>query len=150
MNFQKYLETTKASTYTERGLLDSLALKFQDGSAGLIDERAAERSLQILSENLIGKLKKILQHYNSPVVPDSGYDAVEILRNIGAISDEDSSFFRKILGFRNALVHDYMNFDREIVKKIILNRDYGKLCDFLIDEAEYPEVIRKRIENITL
>ncbi|MFW6308292.1 MAG: type VII toxin-antitoxin system HepT family RNase toxin [Campylobacterales bacterium] len=150
MNFQKYLETTKASTNTERGLLDSLVMKFKDGSADLIDERAAERSLQILSENLIGKLKKILQHYNSPVVPDSGYDAVEILRNIGAISDEDSSFFRKILGFRNALVHDYMNFDREIVKKIILNGDYRKLCDFLVDEVEYPEVIRRRIENITL
>ncbi|MFP4333027.1 MAG: type VII toxin-antitoxin system HepT family RNase toxin [Campylobacterales bacterium] len=150
MNFQKCLETTKASTNTERGLLDSLVMKFKDRSADLIDERAAERSLQILSENLIGKLKKILQHYNSPVVPDSGYDAVEILRNIGAISDEDSSFFRKILGFRNALVHDYMNFDREIVKKIILSRDYEKLCDFLVDEVEYSEVIRRRIENITL
>lgn len=150
MNFQKYLETTIANTNTERRLLDSLAFKFRDGSAGLIEKRAAERSLQILSENLIGKLKKILQHYNSPVVPESGYDAMEILRNIGAISDEDSSFFRKILGFRNALVHDYMNFDREIVKNIILNGDYVKLCDFLIGKVEYPEIIIKRIESITL
>jgi uncharacterized protein YutE (UPF0331/DUF86 family) len=148
MTFPDYLAKTKAVANEEGTILDSLHQ--QHKLHGRLDEmqvRAAERSLQIMVENLIGRCKKVLQYYDSPLIPLSGYDSAEILKNVGFYEDEEFVQIRRFFGFRNAIVHDYMDLDRSIVAKIIEHQDYKQLEDFLIRPFQENGVIRKRIEN---
>lgn len=63
-------------------------------------------------------------------------------------TDEEAPFYRKIIGFRNALVRDYMNFSREIVVEIVRSKSYLTLAEILKADADYPAVIIRRIENL--
>ena len=48
------------------------------------------------------------------------------------------------------MIHDYMKFNNEILYKILQNREYMDIYNFLIDEANYSDVVIKRIENFSL
>jgi hypothetical protein len=63
MNFEDYLNSTIKIANEEKDILDQLHDKFQDAKIDALFIRVAERSLQILSENMIGKFKKVLQYY---------------------------------------------------------------------------------------
>ncbi len=147
MNFKDYLNSTIKIANEEKDILDQLHDKFQDAKIDALFIRAAERSLQILSENMIGKFKKVLQYYNCQIIPNSGYDALQILHTVGIFDEIQERKFRKILGFRNALVHDYMEFNRKIVITIVRDRDYMFLYEFLIEKSHYKEIFIRRIEN---
>lgn len=148
MTFHDYLHKTKIVAMEEMAVLERVYEQFSlHGKLDEMEQRAAERSLQIMIENLIGKCKKILQHYDSPVIPLSGYDSAEILKNIGFYEEEEFVQIRRFFGFRNAIVHDYMDLDRSVVIRIIENKDYKKLEVFLIQEFRDSELIRKRIQN---
>lgn len=54
---------------------------------------------------------------------------------------------KNILGFRNVLIHDYLDFDRDIIIRIIKNRDYIFVYNFLIQEINYSSLLIKRVEN---
>lgn len=148
MTFQDYLNKTKIVAMEEMAVLEHIHERFSlHRKLDDMEQRAAERSLQIMIENLIGKCKKILQYYDSPVIPLSGYDSAEILKNIGFYEEEEFVQIRRFFGFRNAIVHDYMDLDRSVVTRIIENKDYKKLEVFLIQEFKDNELIRKRIQN---
>jgi len=148
MTFPDYLARTAVIAIEEKNILDDLHQKISlNGTLDGIQSRAAERSLQIMIENLIGRCKKILQHYDSPVIPLSGYDSAEILKNVGFFEDEEFNAIRRLFGFRNAIVHDYMDLDRLIVKAIIEKKEYFILVDFLMKDFTENDIIRKRIEN---
>ena len=150
MTFQSYLDSTVETANAEKEILDELSESFSKDIVTPASYRAAERSLQILTENMIGKFKKILKHYGSPVIPNRAYDALEVLENVGAISEENAQFYKKVIGFRNALVHDYMDFDRELVKAILLSKDYMKVYAFLLQTPKLSDLTIKRLENYTL
>ena len=147
MTFQSYLDSTMETANAEKEILDELSQQFIDAKITPTSYRAAERSLQILTENMIGKFKKILKHYGSPVIPNRAYDALSILVNVGVMSEEDEQFYKKVIGFRNALVHDYMDFDRELVKQIVISKDYLKVYDFLVETPRLSNLTIKRLEN---
>jgi uncharacterized protein YutE (UPF0331/DUF86 family) len=148
MTFHDYLAKTNSVAAQEKNVLDTLYRDYkQQGTLDDMQLRAAERSLQIMIENLIGRCKKILQYYNSPIIPLSGYDSAEILKNVGFYEDEEFVQIRRFFGFRNAIVHDYMDLDRTVVTKIIGNQEYLKLEIFLVCPFEENGLIRKRIEN---
>jgi len=73
MKFQDYLDKTVDIAEEEKEILDELSSK---ESLNKIELRAAKSSLQTLIENSIGKAKKILKHYDCPIVPTRGRDAV--------------------------------------------------------------------------
>ncbi|MDD5400780.1 MAG: DUF86 domain-containing protein [Sulfurimonas sp.] len=148
MTFHNFLDRTKAVAIEERTILDTLYRYFkQNETLDEMQTRAAVRSLQIMIENLIGRCKKVLQHYNSPIIPPSGYDSAEILKNVGFYEDEEFVQIRRFFGFRNAIVHDYMDLDRKVVLNIVGNQDYLLLESFLVRPFQENSVIRKRIEN---
>ncbi|MDD5211746.1 MAG: hypothetical protein PHV62_04980 [Sulfuricurvum sp.] len=102
MTFTDYLAKTRLIAIEEKGILDDLHQRIiLNGSLDGIQNRAAERSLQIMIENLIGRCKKVLQHYDSPVIPLSGYDSAEILKNVGFFEEEDFNAMRRLFGFRS-------------------------------------------------
>ena len=83
-----------------------------------LEYRAAERTLQVSIEACIG----VAKHWAKGLAghsPQDAYQAFEILVQRGAQPAEGLSGWRKIIGLRNALVHDYLNIDPEIIRSVI-------------------------------
>lgn len=89
--------------------------------------RAAERSLQLLTEACIGIAKQSLKGVGKEV-PADARKAFSKLRMLGL--DPTGADWNKIIGMRNALVHDYLNLDPERVLEVIKNKHYYVLLDF--------------------
>ncbi|MGY6276296.1 type VII toxin-antitoxin system HepT family RNase toxin [Methylomonas sp. MgM2] len=90
--------------------------------------RAAERTLQILIEACIS----IAKHWNYTLyktAPADAYSAFEKLSQQGIEGINDIEW-RKIIGMRNALVHDYLNIEPEIIRALIKNAAYTGLLKF--------------------
>ena len=147
MDFQSYLQSSVEVAETETAILDQLREK-EDLSP--IEIRAAKSSFQTLIENCIGKAKRMLKHYDCPIVPKSGRDAVLFLYETGAIDDDLYKELSAAVGFRNAMIHDYMNFSEEVLINLLNEGRYRILRDFLVWEPKLSDVVRKRIETFIL
>ena len=147
MKFQDYLHKTIDIAKIEKDILDRLSTQNELSD---IEIRAAKNSLQVLIENSIGKAKKILKHYYCPMTPKSGRDAFSFMYEIGLIDDETYKSLLSAVGFRNALIHDYMNFNDDILFRLLRERGYKAIFDFLVSDVNYPDVLIKKIENFEL
>ena len=147
MKFQDYLHKTIDIAKIEKDILDRLSM--QDALSD-IEIRAAKNSLQVLIENSIGKAKKILKYYYCPMTPKSGRDAFSFMYEIGLIDDELYQSLLSSVGFRNALIHDYMNFDDDILLRLLQEKGYKAIFDFLVLDVNYSDALIKRIENFEL
>ena len=90
--------------------------------------RAAERTLQVLIEACIG----IAKHWNYVLyktAPADAYAAFEKLSQQGVEVVNDVEW-RKIIGMRNALVHDYLNIEPDIIRAVIRKMAYNDLLEF--------------------
>jgi len=95
---------------------------------GRYEYRAAERSLQVLIEACIG----IAKHWSyalNETAPADAYAAFENLAQLG-VDEIDIIAWRKIIGMRNALVHDYLNIEPEIIRLVIKSKSFQTLFDF--------------------
>ncbi len=149
MNFEDYLQKSKDIADEEKEILDLLSSKGVD-TLSKIEIRAVKSSLQTLIENSIGKAKKILKYYNCPIVPSRSKDAVYFLYECGAISDEMYRGLVSAIGFRNCLVHDYMKFDVDIMFKILKEKRYMDIYDFIVGDSKYSKTVVSRIESYSL
>ncbi|WP_159818000.1 type VII toxin-antitoxin system HepT family RNase toxin [Colwellia sp. 20A7] len=93
------------------------------------DYRAAERLLQLLTEVSIGLSKHWLKSINKES-SSNAYQTFVALESLNLIRDTELIEWRKIIGLRNALVHDYLNVDKAIVKLIIKDRKYQTVLLF--------------------
>ena len=140
MRFQDYLHKTTDIAKIEKDILDRLSTK---DVLSDIEIRAAKNSLQVLIENSIGKAKKILKHYYCPMTPKSGRDAFFFMYEL-------YQSLLSAMGFRNALIHDYMNFDDDILLRLLQEKGYQPIYDFLVLDVHYSDALIKRIENFEL
>lgn len=62
--------------------------------------------------------------------PQDAYQAFEILARRGELSPDTLIGWRKISGLRNALVHDYLNIDPEIIRSVIAQGYSDQLFTF--------------------
>ncbi len=90
--------------------------------------KAAERLLQVLIEVCIGVAKQWAYALNK-TAPADAYSAFELLAQLGVKEVSDISW-KQIIGMRNALVHDYLNIDPEIIRLVIKDKKYEELVVF--------------------
>ncbi len=94
------------------------------------DYYATERLLQVLVEACIGISKHWLKSLKK-TVPNDAYKTFELLVQFNLLPESDLTTWRKIIGLRNALVHDYLNLDRRIVLSVLREKHYFQLNDFI-------------------
>jgi uncharacterized protein YutE (UPF0331/DUF86 family) len=100
------------------------------------DTLAIQRALQILVESVIGMSRYVAEVALGIRVAKSR-ESLDELRRAGVLHRETHARLMKIVGFRNALVHDYLNIDDAIVEAIVRKREYGFLLDVLSGLTEY-------------
>ncbi|GAB2943296.1 type VII toxin-antitoxin system HepT family RNase toxin [Aquaspirillum soli] len=94
-----------------------------------LEYRAAERTLQVSIEACIGVAKHWAKALASHT-PQDAYQAFEILAQRGELSPDTLIGWRKIIGLHNALVHDYLNIDPEIIRSVIAQGYSDQLFTF--------------------
>lgn len=107
------------------------------------DYYAIERLLQVLIEACIGVSKHWLK-FSGKSVPNEAYQAFELLVRFGLLPESELPTWKKIIGLRNALVHDYLNLDRAIVLSIVREKHYFQLVQFI---RHASDVINEQLQN---
>lgn len=125
--FQAILEHT-AECLEELDELNSILKKNKELTK--FEYKAAERNLQVLIESAIGFAKNLVRDYGL-TPPNDAYQAFEKLAFENYITQEELATWKKIIGLRNALVHDYLNINKNIVKSVLLNRHYESVKNFM-------------------
>ncbi|MDF1584704.1 MAG: DUF86 domain-containing protein [Methyloprofundus sp.] len=111
--------------------LDTLHDILKQRSWTRVERKGAERLLQILVEACIGVSKHWLKQQNK-VLPTDAYAVFKKLMELQLIPAEDAPEWQRIIGMRNAIVHDYLNLDEKIIKTIVVNKMYLKLQNFAL------------------
>jgi uncharacterized protein YutE (UPF0331/DUF86 family) len=111
--------------------LNSLYQLLQTRSWTRVERKGAERLLQVLVEASIGLAKHWLKSQNK-VLPNDAYSVFEKLVDLQLLPANELPEWRKIIGLRNAIVHDYLNLDEKLIRAVITNQMYLKLQSFAL------------------
>lgn len=132
MNLTLYQQQSEKLAKFNGYLLDEAALRLkQSNSFTSMEEMGILHSLQVIIENAIGKAKHILKMKNYSV-PVSAYDSFELLELNQLILKKDLEIWRKIIGLRNSIVHEYMEVNMDIVFDVVEQHYYQFILDFLV------------------
>ena len=93
------------------------------------DYLATERLLQVFTELCIGLAKHCLKKQQGHSANDA-YQTFSQLKVLGFINRDELMQWKKIIGMRNGLVHDYLNIDLLILDMILEHRQYIELDQF--------------------
>lgn len=115
--------------------LDSIHLLLKERTWTRVERKGAERLIQILVESCIGIAKHWLKQQNK-VIPSDAYSVFEKLTELQLISPDDIKEWQRIIGLRNAIVHDYLNLDEKVIKAIVVNQMYLTLKKFALNTSE--------------
>ncbi|NLQ19070.1 DUF86 domain-containing protein [Marinomonas sp. M1K-6] len=125
-----YTSSVRTNANVYQAELEELHQILQTRNLTTFEYRACERSLQISIEVAIGIAKHWVKATKG-APPADAYQSFETLSQHGAISLEQLTNWRKVIGLRNALVHDYLNIDPAIVRSVISNRYYQDIFNFI-------------------
>ena len=131
MYLELYQQETEKLAERNGRLLNELLNKLaHTAELSMIEEQAMLHALQVIIENAIGKARHLLKAKNEKV-PVSAYDLFERLKELGLINHEAQLKWKKIIGLRNTIVHEYMKVDITLIKIIVKNKQYKFVLDFL-------------------
>ena len=111
--------------------LDSLHQILQTRSWTRVERKGAERLLQILVESCIGIAKHWLKKQGK-VLPSDAYSVFEKLTELQLLSPDETQEWQRVIGMRNAIVHDYLNLDEKVIRAVVVNKMYSKLQKFAL------------------
>ena len=93
------------------------------GSPNNRDILAAQRALQVLIKSLIGLARYVYQNRYG-ITMSKSRAAIDGLHNKRDLSDADFQLAIRMIGFRNVVVHGYLDVNRAILEAIIQKRLY--------------------------
>lgn len=131
MDIDVYLAETRSNAERNRRILEEARQRLAAANAlSELEFAGALHALQVLTENSIGKAKHWLKHAGL-TVPVSAYDAFDLLRQKGRITQAELGMWQKVIGLRNRIVHDYLNLDKALVCSLIEQDAYNFVIEFL-------------------
>ncbi|WP_179078832.1 HepT-like ribonuclease domain-containing protein [Aeromonas sp. RU39B] len=113
-----YISALRISLSRYQAELSEIRTILAERALSNLEYRAAERTLQVTIEACIG----VSKHWARALAghtPQDAYQAFEILSQRGELAADSLLGWRKIIGLRNALVHDYLNIDPDIIRSVI-------------------------------
>ena len=111
--------------------LEELNLILQTRNWTRLERKGAERLIQTLVEACIGIAKHWLKQQGK-VLPSDAYSVLETLTELQLIPTSETEQWQKVIGMRNAIVHDYLNLDERVIKAIITQKMYLQLQTFAL------------------
>jgi len=88
------------------------------------DFLAIQRALQVFIESFIGMARYFVQQkYNLSV--GQSREALDELKSRGDLTVQQHEALLKIVGFRNVLVHDYLDINDGIVQALVTKKHYA-------------------------
>lgn len=128
--FAAYLAEVEEHVAAYGEELDALAAQAVSGELTSRDFLALERLLQVVIEAAIGIAKRWVNQ-SGRVTPADGYRAFESLVELRLLPSSSLTEWRKVIGLRNALVHDYLNLDREVLLSVLKGSHYRRVVEFI-------------------
>ena len=125
-----YLSAIRLNAKTYQSELNELHKILSERNLSTFEYRAAERSLQVSIEAAIGVAKHWAKSLSGNS-PSEAYQAFEVISQHQMLTLEQLTNWRKVIGLRNALVHDYLNIDPNIVRSIIAQGYYQQIFEFI-------------------
>lgn len=111
-------------------LKEAQASLSEQGTLSELEWNGLEHSLQLLVKNAIDKAKHLLR-LAGETPPVSAYDTFAALSDIKLCSAADVDIWAKAIGMRNAIVHEYLNIDRNLIQSILDSGAYSYVTEFL-------------------
>ena len=141
MYLELYQQETEKLAERNGKLLNELQNKLvHTTELSMIEEQAMLHTLQVLIENAIGKARHLLKA-KKVKVPVSAYDLFERLRELDLMDASAHQEWKKIIGLRNTIVHEYMKVNITLVKTIVKNKQYDLVLDFL--NTPFTQLVEK-------
>ena len=128
MNYEAYIAALMEQVAVHCKQLDSLSAK--DKPLTLLERSAAERSLQILVDSAIGSAKHLNKKESLPQRLDS-YQTITQLTEELDINTDYLPQLKGAIGMRNAIIHDYLNLDWELIQAVLDQQHYQRVADFI-------------------
>ena len=131
MKIALYQAETEKMCRLHQSILDEAKQRLEVGDHfSDMEKLGIIHALQVLIENAIGKAKHLLKA-KQQVIPVSAYDVFQLLQQLNLISAVEKRQWDNTIGFRNTVVHEYMNVSEDIVFAIIRKQEYQFILNFL-------------------
>ena len=104
------------------------------------DFLAIQRALQVYIESFIGMARYFVQQkYNLSV--GQSREALDELKSRGDLTVQQHEKLLKIVGFRNVLVHDYLEINDGIVQAVVTKKNYAIMESLILDWQKALELL---------
>jgi uncharacterized protein YutE (UPF0331/DUF86 family) len=102
------------------------------------ERNSAERSLQIIVEACIGLSKHICKKANKQTLGEASANAIKALELLPSQPITPAEL-KGAIGMRNAIVHDYLNLDWQLVEAVLIQQNHLKLKSFILAATQNLE-----------
>ena len=122
-----YADSIKEELSTIKEELDEINSIANSRKLSILEYRALERDMQLLIEIAVGLAKRVLKAQKL-VVPSDSRQSFEKLASLG--QDTTGIDWVRVIGMRNALVHDYLDIDKQRVLDVLMSGECYRLFEF--------------------
>ncbi len=101
---------------------------------------AIQRALQVYIESFIGMARYFVQQKYTLSVSQSR-EALDELKSRGDLTTSQHEELLKIVGFRNVLVHDYLDLNDGIVQAVVTKKHYAIMETLFLEWRQALELL---------
>ena len=141
MDYDLYHEATLGMVRRQKAALHDAQTRLEaNGTLSTLEWNGLEHTLQLLVENAIGKAKHVLRLSGATPTPVSAYDTFAALHDAGVCTEAEVDIWAKAIGMRNAIVHEYLKVDRDLIRAVLDSGAYRHVTDFL--EQPFEQLLK--------